>query len=75
DYVTKFTSKQITTKHIGCTWHINLSEPIAENFFNHVYITTFYNTHSYNLNSNIIQFGDNKQIPLEIMKEIEFLTV
>ncbi|RHZ82619.1 hypothetical protein Glove_107g2 [Diversispora epigaea] len=75
DYVTKSTSKQTTTKRIGCTWHINLSEPIAENSFNHVYITTFHNTHSHNLNPNIIQFGDNKQIPLEIMKEIEFLTV
>ncbi|RHZ44033.1 hypothetical protein Glove_772g17 [Diversispora epigaea] len=75
DYVTKSTSKQTTTKRIGCTWHINLSEPIAENSFNHVYITTFHNTHSHNLNLNIIQFGDNKQIPLEIMKEIEFLTV
>ncbi|CAG8614600.1 8919_t:CDS:2 [Diversispora eburnea] len=52
-----------------------IEELISENTFKHVYITTINNTHSHSLNSNIIQFGDNKQIPFEIMKEIEFLTV
>ncbi|RHZ90138.1 hypothetical protein Glove_7g8 [Diversispora epigaea] len=75
NYIIKSASKQTTTKCIGCTWHINLSEPIAENSFNHVYITTFHNIHSHNLNPNIIQFENNKQIPFEIMKKIEFLTV
>ncbi|RHZ83189.1 hypothetical protein Glove_99g275 [Diversispora epigaea] len=41
DYVTKSTSKQTTTKRIGCTWHINLSEPIAENSFNHISTAAF----------------------------------
>ncbi|CAB4422273.1 unnamed protein product [Rhizophagus irregularis] len=58
-----------------CTWHINLSEPFSNNPSKHVYITTFNNTHSHNLNPDIIQFGNNKQIPSEIMKEIEFFTV
>ncbi|CAB4406029.1 unnamed protein product [Rhizophagus irregularis] len=38
-------------------------------------ITTLHDIHSHNLNPNIIQFGDNKYIPSEIMKEIEFLTI
>jgi hypothetical protein len=43
--------------------------------FKYVHITTFHNTHSHNLNPNVVQFGDNKNIPSEIMKEIEFLTI
>jgi len=35
----------------------------------------FCNTHSHNLNPDIIKFGDNKILPFEVMKEIEFLTV
>ncbi len=73
-HVTK-SNKETTTKCIGCTWHINLSEPLSKNPFKYVYITTFHNIHSHNLNPNIIQFGDNKCIPSEIMKEIEFLTI
>ncbi|CAB5374757.1 unnamed protein product [Rhizophagus irregularis] len=75
DYNTKSNGKQTKTKHIGYTWHINLSEPFSNNPSKHVYITTFNNTHSHNLNPDIIQFENNKQIPSEIMKEIEFLTV
>lgn len=75
DYNTKSNGKQTKTKRIGCTWHINLSELFSNNPSKHVYITTFNNTHSHNLNPDIIQFGDNKQILSEIMKEIEFLTV
>ena len=75
-YITKSNSnKQTTTKRIGCTWHINLSEPSSKNPFKYVYITTFHDIHSHDLNPNIIRFGDNKCIPPEIMSEIEFLTV
>ncbi|CAB4414328.1 unnamed protein product [Rhizophagus irregularis] len=74
NYVTK-SNKETTTKRLGCAWHINLSEPTSKNPFKYVYITTFHDTHSHNLNPNIIQFGDNKYIPSEIMKEIEFLTI
>lgn len=68
-------SKQTQTKHIGCTWQINLSEPISKNPLKNIYITTFHDTHSHPLNPSIIQFGDNKRLPSEIIKEIEFLTV
>ncbi|CAB4471478.1 unnamed protein product [Rhizophagus irregularis] len=74
NYVTK-SNKETTTKRLGCAWHINLSEPTSKNPFKYVYITTLYDIHSHNLNPNIIQFGDNKYIPPEIMKEIEFLTI
>jgi hypothetical protein len=74
-YITKSNGKQTTTKRIGCTWHINLSEPSSKNPFKYVYISTFHDTHSHDLNPNIIQFGDNKYIPPEIMSEIEFLTI
>ncbi|CAB5389307.1 unnamed protein product [Rhizophagus irregularis] len=74
NYVTK-SNKETTTKRLGCAWHINLSEPTSKNPFKYVYITTLHDIHSYNLNPNIIQFGDNKYIPSEIMKEIEFLTI
>ena len=74
NYITK-SSKETTTKRISCPWHINLSEPVSKNPSKYVYITTFHDTHSHNLNPNIIQFGDNKHIPSEIMKEIEFLTI
>jgi hypothetical protein len=74
NYITK-SSKETTTKRISCPWHINLSEPVSKNPSKYVYITTYYDTHSHNLNPNIIQFGDNKHIPSEIMKEIEFLTI
>ncbi|RHZ85293.1 hypothetical protein Glove_67g9 [Diversispora epigaea] len=69
------TKTNTTTKRIRCTWHINLSEPPSNNPFKHIYITTLHDIHSHNLNPNIIQFGDNKQISPEILKEIEFLTV
>ncbi|CAG8614642.1 299_t:CDS:2, partial [Diversispora eburnea] len=72
DYRTKFNT---TTKHIGCIWHINLSELSLNNPSKHIYITTLHNIYSYYLNSNIIQFGDNKQLSFEIIKEIEFLTI
>ncbi|CAB5376712.1 unnamed protein product [Rhizophagus irregularis] len=74
NYVTK-SNKETTTKHLGCAWYINLSEPTSKNPFKYVYITTLHDIHSHNLNPNIIQFGDNKYIPPEIMKEIEFLTI
>src|SRR2546423_1280589 len=74
-YTTKSNGKQTTTKHIGCTWHINLSELTSKNPLKHIYITTFHDTHSHNLSPNIIQFGDNKRLPIEIIKEIEFLTI
>ncbi|GET57594.1 protein FAR1-RELATED SEQUENCE 11 [Rhizophagus irregularis DAOM 181602=DAOM 197198] len=74
NYVTK-SNKETTTKRLGCAWHINLSEPTSKNPFKYVYITTLHDIHSHNLNPNIIQFGDNKYIPPEIMKEIEFLTI
>lgn len=75
DYITKSSSNQTKTKRVGCTWHLNLSEPLSKNPLKHVFITTFHDTHSHNLNPDIIQFEINKQIPPEIMKEIEFLTV
>ena len=53
-YITKSNGKQTTTKRIGCTWSINLSEPLFQNPFKYVYITTFHDTHSHNLNPNII---------------------
>ncbi|CAB4468063.1 unnamed protein product [Rhizophagus irregularis] len=74
NYVTK-SNKETTTKRLGCAWHINLSEPTSKNPFKYIYITTLHDIHSHNLNPNIIQFGDNKYIPPEIMKEIEFLTI
>ncbi|PKK56466.1 hypothetical protein RhiirC2_799943 [Rhizophagus irregularis] len=74
NYVTK-SNKETITKCLGCAWHINLSEPTSKNPFKYVYITTLHDIHSHNLNPNIIQFGDNKYIPPEIMKEIEFLTI
>ncbi|RHZ52802.1 hypothetical protein Glove_457g22 [Diversispora epigaea] len=74
-YIAKSNEKQTTTKRIGCTWYINLSEPQSKNPFKHVYVTTFHDTHSHILNPSVIQFGNNKNIPSEIMKEIEFLTV
>ncbi|CAG8571910.1 3150_t:CDS:2 [Diversispora eburnea] len=74
-YETQSNEKQTTTKRIGCPWHINLSEPQSKNLHKFIYITTFHDTHSHNLNPEIIQFGNNKHIPSEIMKEIEFLTI
>ncbi|CAB5387583.1 unnamed protein product [Rhizophagus irregularis] len=74
NYVTK-SNKETITKCLGCAWHINLSEPTSKNPFKYVYITTLHDIHSHNLNLNIIQFGDNKYIPPEIIKEIEFLTI
>ncbi|CAB4398842.1 unnamed protein product [Rhizophagus irregularis] len=62
NYITK-SNKETTTKRLGCTWHINLSEPTSKNPFKYVYITTLHDIHSHNLNPNIIQFGDNKYIP------------
>src|SRR5271154_1880312 len=76
DYITRSNSTQkTTTKRIGCTWHINLSEPQTKNPSKYVYITTIHNIHSHDLNPDIIKFGDNKCIPAEIIKEIEFLTI
>jgi len=74
-YSTKSSGKQTTTKRIGCTWHINLSEPSINNPSKHIYLITFYDTHSHDLDPNIVKFGDNKRLPPEIMKEIEFLTI
>ena len=75
EYVTSSTSKQTTTKCMGCTWHLNLSEPSSKNPSKHVYITTFHDVHSHNLTPSLVKFNNDKQIPPEIMKEIEFLTV
>ncbi|RHZ68917.1 hypothetical protein Glove_292g81 [Diversispora epigaea] len=69
-YIAKSNEKQTTTKRIGL-----YSEPQSKNPFKHVYVTTFHDTHSHVLNPSVIQFGNNKNIPSEIMKEIEFLTV
>ncbi|RHZ69338.1 hypothetical protein Glove_284g79 [Diversispora epigaea] len=74
-YETQSNEKQTITKRIGCPWHINLSEPQSKNPHKYIYITTFHDTHSHNLNPEVIQFGNNKRIPSEIMKEIEFLTI
>ena len=74
-YTTRSKDKQTTTKHIGCTWHINLSEPVSKNPSKHVYITTFHDSHSHNLNPTLVKFGDDKCLPVEIIKEIEFLTI
>ncbi|RHZ50854.1 hypothetical protein Glove_490g66 [Diversispora epigaea] len=49
-YIAKSNEKQTTTKRIGCTWYINLSEPQSKNPFKHVYVTTFHDTHSHILN-------------------------
>ena len=74
-YTTRSNNKQTTTKHIGCTWHINLSEPISKNPSKHIYIITFHDSHSHDLNPTLIKFGDDKRLPIEIIKEIEFLTI
>ena len=74
-YSTKSSGKQTTTKRIGCTWHINLSELSINNPSKHIYLTTFCDTHSHDLDPNIVKFGNNKCLPPEIMKEIEFLTI
>ncbi|CAB5395470.1 unnamed protein product [Rhizophagus irregularis] len=74
NYVTK-SNKETITKCLGCAWHINLSESTSKNPFKYIYITTLHDIHLHNLNLNIIQFGDNKYIPPEIIKEIEFLTI
>ncbi|RHZ73176.1 hypothetical protein Glove_232g96 [Diversispora epigaea] len=73
-YISK-SNKQTTTKRIGCMWHVNLSEPQSENLLKHIYITTFHGIHSHDLNSNVIQFGNNKNLSSEILREIEFLTI
>ncbi|RHZ59531.1 hypothetical protein Glove_363g42 [Diversispora epigaea] len=74
-YVSKSNNKQTTTKRIGCLWHVNLSEPQSENLLKHIYITIFHNIYSHALNPNVIQFGSNKNLSSEILKEIEFLTI
>ncbi|RGB32486.1 hypothetical protein C1646_670084 [Rhizophagus diaphanus] len=56
-------------------YNTKFNEPLSNNPSKHIYIITFNNTHSHNLNPDIIQFGNTKQIPSEIMKEIVFLTV